>query len=154
MPRSLDLWYALSPGARAVYGLFLMVFLLLVVWWWQIKPITREQTAREQQRLVQQAALQASWRDILALKPPEIPHSQAEIPKAFSPLDFHTHDAQLIRWRPVERGGEMVLEAQWVAIPRTFYWLAERQMLTSAFSITVGENALRFVLQLESDDGG
>lgn len=153
MPRSLDLWYALSPGARAGYGLLLMVFLLLAVWWWQIKPITREQTAREQQRLLQQAALQASWQDILALKPPEIPHSQADAPKAFSPLDFHTPDAQLIRWRPADRGGEMVLEAQWVSIPRIFSWLAERQMLAPAFSITVQEHALHFVLQVESDDG-
>ena len=153
MPRSLDLWYALSPVTRAGYGLLLMVFLLLAVWWWQILPITREQTAREQQHLVQQAALQESWRELLALKPPEIPHSQAEIPKAFSPLDFHTHDAQLIRWRPVERGGEMVLEAQWVSIPRMFSWLAERQMLAPAFSITVQEHALHFVLQVESDDG-
>ncbi len=153
MPRSLDLWYALSPGARAGYGLLLMVFLLLAVWWWQIKPITGEQTAREQQRLVQQSALQASWRDILALKPPEITHSQADVPTAFSPLDFHTPDAQLIRWRPGERGGEMVLEAQWVSIPRMFSWLAERQMLAPAFSITVQEHALNFVLQVESDDG-
>lgn len=153
MPRSLDLWYALSPGARAGYGLLLMFFFLLAVWWWQIKPITREQMAREQQRLVQQAALQTSWRDILALKPPEIPHSQADVTKAFSPLDFHTSDAQLIRWRPADRGGEMVLEAQWVSIPRMFSWLAERQMLAPAFSITVQEHALHFVLQVESDDG-
>ncbi len=48
----------------------------------------------------------------------------------------------------------MVLEAQWASIPQTFSWLAERQMLTPAFSITVEENALRFALQLESDDGG
>lgn len=154
MPRSLDLWYALSPVTRAGYGLLLMVLLLLAVWWWQIKPMAREQTAREQQYLVQQAALQESWREILALKPPVIAHSQADIPKVFSPLDFHAPDAQLIGWRPTHQGGEMVLEAQWVSIPRTFSWLAERQMLAPAFSITAQDKALRFVLQVESDDGG
>lgn len=153
MPRSLDVWYALSPGARAGYGLLIMLSLILLVWWWQIKPITHEQTIREQQRVSQQAALQVSWRDILLLKPAKMPLALLDEPKAFSPLDFHSRDAQLIRWHPAQRGGEMVLEAQWASIPQTFSWLAERQMLASAFSITVQENALRFVLELESNDG-
>lgn len=154
MPRSLDAWYALSPGARAGYGLLLIVSLMLLIWWWQVQPVTREQTAREQQRLAQQAALQVSWRDILALKPPEMPLAVSDEARAFSPLDVHSRDAQLIRWHPAQHGGEMVLEAKWASIPQTFSWLAERQMLTPAFSITVQENALRFTLQLESDDDG
>lgn len=145
MPRSLDLWYALSPATRAGYGLLLMVLLLLAVWWWQIQPITREQTAREQQHLVQQAALQESWREILALKPPEITHAQADIPKAFSPLDFHTPDAQLIGWRPAHRGRDGAGGAVGIDSPDVF-WLAERQMLAPAFSITAQDKALRFVL--------
>lgn len=154
MLRSFDVWYALSPRARAGYGLLLMAGLMLLVWWWQVQPVARERAAREQQRLVQQAALQVSWRDILALKPPEMPLAVSNEATAFSPLDVHSHDARLVRWHPVQRGGEMVLEAKWASIPQTFSWLAERQMLTPAFSITVRENALHFTLQLENDDGG
>lgn len=154
MSRSLDIWYALSPAARAGYGLLLMVSLMILLWWWQIKPIMREPTIWQQQRLAQQAALQVSWRDILALKPPEMPLAASNAPQAFSPLDVHSREARLVRWHPAQRGGEMVLEAQWASIPQTFSWLAGRQMLTPAFSITVEENALRFALQLESDDGG
>lgn len=153
MPRSLDVWYALSPGARAGYGLLLMVGLVFLVWWWQVQPVTREQAARKQQHLAQQADLLASWRKILALKPPEMPLAISGEPTAFSPLDVHSRDAQLIRWHPAQNGGEMVLEAKWVSIPQTFSWLAARQMLAPAFSIIAQGDVLHFTLQLESDGG-
>lgn len=150
---NLDFWYRLTPRVQAACGVLMLVCLAVLLWWGCIRPVVMEKQRLEQQRVAQQAALQQRWHALLALRPPTtIPDDTApETP--FSPLDFQSEGAQLIRWHPAPKGGEMLLEVQWAQVPQTFAHLAERQMLTSAFSLIAQDNTLHLSLQLERDDG-
>ena len=72
--------------------------------------------------------------------------------KPFSPVDFQRPGAELVRWTPAGRGGEMVLETVWEQVPSVFTLLAERGMRVSAFSIRAGATQHTLTLQLESQN--
>nr|EKU4731311.1 DNA utilization protein HofO [Kluyvera ascorbata] len=70
----------------------------------------------------------------------------------FSPVDLQREGVRLVSWVPSAVGGEMSLEADWQQIPATFSMLAERGMQVIAFSLSPGNGALNFSLQLVRDD--
>lgn len=72
-------------------------------------------------------------------------------PEPFSPLAFNARGAQLVRWTPGAGGGELVLTAEWRAIPALFPALAQHGVRVSAFSITP-DHPTRRVLQMEIGD--
>lgn len=72
-------------------------------------------------------------------------------PEPFSPLAFNARGARLVRWTPGAGGGELVLTAEWMAIPALFPALAQHGVRVSAFSIT-SDHPTRRVLQMEIGD--
>lgn len=70
----------------------------------------------------------------------------------FSPVDLQREGVRLVSWVPSAVGGEMSLEADWQQVPATFSMLAERGMQVIAFSLSPGNGALNFSLQLVRDD--
>lgn len=73
--------------------------------------------------------------------------------RPFSPVDFQRQDAELVSWKPDERGGELVLETAWESIPSVFILLAERGIQVTAFAIKAGARRHLLTLHLEDNDG-
>ncbi len=72
----------------------------------------------------------------------------------FSPIALPVSGAMLVAWRPSGRGGELLLEANWQAVPQLFSWLAECGMRVTGFSLRPEKEALMMTLQLEAEDVG
>ncbi|BBV74269.1 hypothetical protein [Klebsiella electrica] len=70
----------------------------------------------------------------------------------FSPIALPVSGAMLVTWRPLGRGGELLLEASWQAVPALFSWLAECGMRVTGFSLRPEKEALLMTLQLEAED--
>lgn len=117
-------------------------------------------------QLAQQDALRTAWRQQQALRaarwqsvvPLQAALSSLKISAAaarrpFSPVDFQRQDAELVSWKPDERGGELVLETAWGSIPSVFTLLAERGMQVTAFAIKAGARRHLLTLHLEDNDG-
>lgn len=146
-----EVWLALSPRMRAVCWLVTMCIGLLLIGWFAIRPLNHAQRLTLHQLSVLQPERQAQWRKLRALAPSEEQVALSEAYR-FSPLDFHGQARQLLRWQPMQGGGELVLESRWPQAVETFLLLAERGMRIPAFSLSVSENGLRFTLQLEHAD--
>lgn len=66
----------------------------------------------------------------------------------FSPLDFQGDNATLVHWKPLQGGGELMLEVEWQALPALFPgWRSDVQI--AAFAIAPQGTALRLRLELE-----
>jgi len=78
---------------------------------------------------------------------PEAPESRELI--SFSPLDFQGDNATLVHWKPLQNGGELMLEVEWQALPALFSRLAQRDVQIAAFAIAPQGKALRLRLELE-----
>lgn len=146
-----EVWLALSPRMRVVCWLAAMLIGILLVGWFAIRPLNHAQRLTLRQQSTLQLELQAEWRKLRALALPEEQIELSEV-RRFSPLDFHGQTRQLLRWQPMQGGGEMVLESRWPQAVETFLLLAERDMQIPAFSLSASDNGLRFTLQLEHDD--
>ncbi|MDF7758411.1 hypothetical protein PU683_02530 [Kosakonia cowanii] len=146
-----DVWLALSPRMRAVCWLAATLIGILLIGWFAIRPLNHAQRLTLRQQSALQLELQAEWRKLRALALPEEQIELSEV-RRFSPLDFHGQTRQLLRWQPMQSGGEMVLESRWPQAVETFLLLAERDMQIPAFSLSASDNGLRFTLQLEHDD--
>ena len=72
----------------------------------------------------------------------------------FSPITLPVSGAMLVSWRPSGRGGELLLEVRWQAVPPLFSWLAECGMRVTGFSLRPEKEALLMTLQLEAEDVG
>ncbi|AMX07877.1 hypothetical protein A0R60_3643 [Enterobacter asburiae] len=68
---------------------------------------------------------------------------------AFSSLDFQGDNATLVHWKPLQNGGELMLEVKWQALPALFSRLAQRDVQIAAFAIAPQGTALRLRLELE-----
>lgn len=146
-----DVWLALSPRMRAVCWLAATLIGILLIGWFAIRPLNHAQRLTLRQQSALQLELQVEWRKLRALALPEEQIELSEV-RRFSPLDFHDQTRQLLRWQPMQGGGEMVLESRWPQAVETFLLLAERDMQIPAFSLSASDNGLRFTLQLEHDD--
>ena len=95
-----------------------------------------------------------NWRRIMPSLATELSEKMLNDPQpvAFSPVDFQREGVRLVSWVPSAVGGEMSLEADWQQVPATFSMLAERGMQVIAFSLSPGNGALNFSLQLVRDD--
>ncbi|KFA84313.1 pilus assembly protein HofO [Enterobacter sp. EGD-HP1] len=67
----------------------------------------------------------------------------------FSPLDFQGDNTTLVYWKPLPKGGELMLELEWQALPALFSRLAQRDVQIAAFAIAPQGTALRLRLELE-----
>lgn len=148
-----EVWLALSPRMRAICWLAAMFSSVLLIGWFAIRPLNQAQRLTLRQQSALQPELQAEWRKLRTLALPEAQSAGTEV-RRFSPLDFHGQARQLLRWQPMQGGGELVLESRWSQAVETFSLLAERGMQIPAFSLSASESGLRFTLQLEHDDDG
>jgi pilus assembly protein HofO len=78
---------------------------------------------------------------------PAAPESRELI--SFSPLDFQGDNTTLVHWKPLQNGGELMLEIEWQALPALFSRLAQRDVQIAAFAISPQGTALRLRLELE-----
>jgi pilus assembly protein HofO len=77
---------------------------------------------------------------------PETPESRELI--SFSPLDFQGDNTTLVHWKPLQNGGELMLEVEWQALPALFSRLAQQDVQIAAFAIVPQGTALRLRLEL------
>lgn len=73
------------------------------------------------------------------------------ITQRFSPMDLPGAGSKLLAWRPVGRGGELVLDVRWQAVPPLFSWLAQCSMRVTAFSLHPLKGSLQMTLALEAE---
>jgi len=148
-----EAWLALSPRMRAICWLAATLIGVLLIVWFAIRPLNHAQRLTLRQQSALQPELRAEWRKLRGLALPEEQIELSEV-RRFSPLDFHGQARQLLRWQPMQGGGELVLESRWPQAVETFSLLAERGMQIPAFTLSASESGLRFTLQLEHDDEG
>ena len=74
--------------------------------------------------------------------------------RPFSPLEFDTGELRMVRWQPVNAGGELVVEAVWGQIPGLFATLAQRDVAVARFTLQPEQQKLRLTLQLERQNAG
>jgi len=148
-----DIWRDLRPGLRML--IWLSAFCVLAALWgayfmsgpWQTK---KEEAVQAQQQM---ATLNAQRRQ-LWLRESALSRYSEEVKMPvppFSALHFQSPEASLVSWQPDEKGGELVLEMQWLPLPALFKQLAEQEMTPTAFSIQPEKGRqLRFTLHLEA----
>lgn len=150
-----EYWFALTPRMRAAWGTGIVLLMLFSGWWWGIHPLMKDIRLLEVEHRAQHQTRLMRWKTLLPLKPPESLDPERDDESAvFSPLDFQSTGRDLVRWRALSNGGEMVLASRWQYVPATFVQLAESNMQAAAFSLEVKEETLHFTLQLESNEDG
>lgn len=148
-----DIWRDLRPGLRVL--IWLSASCVLAASWsawfllgpWQAKEEKAEQVQQ------QMASLHAQRQQLWLRESALLRYSkEIQIPVLpFSALHFQSSEASLVSWQPDEKGGELVLEMQWLPLPALFKQLAEREMTPTAFTIQPEEGRqLRFTLHLEA----
>ena len=123
-----------------------VVLLLLVVGYFCFSLPLPPVESREPPRIRQQ------W---LRLMPLQVASQQdrveEHITQRFSPMDLPGSDSKLVAWRPVRRGGELVLDVRWQAVPPLFSWLSQCGMRVTAFSLHPQKGSLQLTLALEAE---
>lgn len=148
-----DSWYAMTPRGRCLCWGLSSALLLACVTGWQWRMQVR-QIATQQAQHARDAENHARlWTAVRKLSPPD-DVQPAVTARPFSPLEFDTDALRMVRWQPVGRGGELVIEATWAQIPALFATLARRDVAVGRFSIQPEQNRLRIVMQLERQDAG
>lgn len=74
--------------------------------------------------------------------------------RVFSPVTLPVSGAELVTWRPLGSGGELLLATSWQAVPRLFPWLADCGMRVTGFTLRPEKGGLQMALQLEAEDAG
>ncbi|SNY71919.1 hypothetical protein [Enterobacter sp. CC120223-11] len=134
-------WCDHAPGMRLGAGLLMVLLLTGVVIFFTHNPGNRPAAV----------PLKAQWKKVMLLRGPAGEVS-SHLAKPFSALDFDGVKSRLLSWEPSGKRGELILEADWLAIPSLFNQLAERNQAVRAFSILPGVPRLTLRLQLEAID--
>ncbi|ROP56434.1 pilus assembly protein HofO [Enterobacter sp. BIGb0383] len=145
-------WRDLRPGVRVV--IWLGTLCALAALWaggFLLGPYQAHRSA-DAELQGQQAALRAQRRQLReqeqALARDSAEQTVRLVP--FSALNFQSAEAQLVSWKPDEKGGELVLETSWSPLPAMFQHLAEQDMTPASFAIEPEGRLLHFTLHLES----
>lgn len=147
MDTLLERWCESSPWYRVLFWCLGSLLAGLAAWGTLLRPLDR-QCAERQRQLIQDARANAALWPAVRKMPfrPEAPESRELI--SFSPLDFQGDNATLVHWKPLQNGGELMLEAEWQALPALFSRLAQRDVQIAAFAISPQGTALRLRLEL------
>lgn len=148
MDTLLERWCESRPWSRVLFWCLGSFLAGLAAWGTLLRPVDR-QCAERQRQLIQDARANAAlWPAVRkVLFRPEAPESRELI--SFSPLDFQGDNATLVHWKPLQNGGELMLEVEWQALPALFSRLAKRDVQIAAFAIAPQGKALRLRLELE-----
>lgn len=144
-------WCASRPWCRLACGGLGIFLVVLAAWSILLRPVER-QCAERQRQLIQNARTNASLWPV-AIQVPFRPETQVavEMPP-FSPLDFQGEGMALVHWKPLQKGGELALDAEWQTITHVFSRLAQRDVKVAAFTVSPQGAALRLLLTLEPDN--
>jgi len=144
----LERWCESRPWYRVLFWCLGSLLAGLVAWGTLLRPVDR-QCAERQRQLIQDARANAALWPAVRKVPfrPEAAESRELI--SFSPLDFQGDNATLVHWKPLQNGGELMLEVEWQALPALFSRLAKRDVQIAAFAIAPQGKALRLRLELE-----
>lgn len=146
MRATIEHWWGLLCSGRSGQLALPFVLVLLVVgyFWFSLPPPPVE--SHESPGIRQQ------W---LRLMPLQVAAQQdgveEPITQRFSPMELPGAGSKLLAWRPVGRGGELVLDVRWQAVPPLFSWLAQCGMRVTAFSLHPLKGSLQMTLALEAD---
>ncbi|HKS34850.1 MAG TPA: HofO [Enterobacteriaceae bacterium] len=147
-----ECWRDLRPGVRVILWLGTLVALAALWAGGFLWGPYQAQISADAEIQGQQAALMIQRRQLreqeLALVRDDAEETVRLIP--FSALNFQSAEAQLVSWKPDEKGGELVLETSWSPLPAMFQHLAEQDMTPAAFAIEPEGRLLHFTLHLES----
>ncbi|MFL4366077.1 HofO family protein [Enterobacter asburiae] len=148
MDTLLERWCESRPWYRVLFWCLGSLLAGLAAWGTLLRPVER-QCAERQHQLIQDARTNAALWPAVRKMPfrPETPESRELI--SFSPLDFQGDNTTLVHWKPLQNGGELMLEAEWQALPEIFSRLAQRDVQIAAFAISPQGKALRLRLELE-----
>ncbi|MFJ3294207.1 HofO [Enterobacter asburiae] len=144
----LERWCESHPWYRVLFWCLGSLLAGLAAWGTLLRPLDR-QCAERQRQLIQDARTNAALWPAVRKVPfrPETTDTLALTP--FSPLDFQDDNATLVHWKPLQNGGELMLEVEWQALPALFSRLAQRDVQIAAFAIAPQGTALRLRLELE-----
>ncbi|MHC0026357.1 HofO family protein [Enterobacter vonholyi] len=148
MDTLLERWCESRPWNRVLFWFLASLLAGLAAWGTMLRPVDG-QSAERQRQLIQDVRTNAALWSAVRKTPfrPKITEVLKKTP--FSPLDFQGDDATLVHWKPLQNGGELMLEVEWQAIPALFSRLAQRDVQIAAFAITPHGTALRLRLELE-----
>lgn len=147
-----ECWRDLTPAARTLIWLG-TVCLLAVLWAGSVLMGPYQARIDDGEKLQQQQALLIAQRQQLWVQEQTLARDRQEETlrvTPFSALNFQSTEAQLVSWKPDEKGGELVLETLWSPLPAMFEKLAEQDMTPTAFAIEPEGRLLHFTLSLES----
>lgn len=142
-----DFWCSLTPRARVLSWTGWTLTLSVFAFGWLICATGHERESV----LLQREANRQLWSSLYPFVSVEDPRLMAGRASAtpFSPLAIAVPGLQLRRWQPSAQGGELVLRAEWQAVPALFAHLAERGVSVSGFALHKEQDALLLTVTLE-----
>ena len=144
----LERWCESRPWHRVLCWCLGSLLAGLVAWGVLLRPVDR-QCAEQQRQLIEDVSTNASLWPAVRKGPFRPDSAKARELAPFSPLDFQGDNAMLVHWKPLQNGGELMLEVEWQALPALFSRLAQRDVQIAAFAIAPQGTALRLQLELE-----
>lgn len=138
MHRLAERWCDLSPAVRLSAWLLMLAVLL------SVSAITGRGPTVEPTPV----QLQAQWRKMLPLRVVSVVTTLPSA-KPFSALDYDRPGRRLASWQPAGKGGQLILDTDWPAIPSLFSQLAEQGLAVREFSIQPAQQHLTLTLQIE-----
>ena len=148
MDTLLERWCESRPLNRVLFWFLASLLAGLAAWGTMLRPVDGQSAERQRQRIQDVRTNAALWSAVR--KTPFRPKITEALEKTpFSPLDFQGDDEKLVHWKPLQNGGELMLEVEWQAIPALFSRLAQRDVQIAAFAIAPQGTALRLRLELE-----
>lgn len=119
MDTLLERWCESSPLNRVLFWFLASLLAGLAAWGTMLRPVDG-QSAERQRQLIQDVRTNAALWSAVRKTPfrPKITEALEKTP--FSPLDFQGDDATLVHWKPLQNGGELMLEVEWQAILALF----------------------------------
>ncbi|AHW96642.1 hypothetical protein [Enterobacter asburiae] len=148
MDTLLERWCESRPWYRVLFWCLGSFLAGLAAWGTLLRPLDR-QCAERQRQLIQDARTNAALWPAVRKVPFLTETTEALALTPFSPLDFQDDNATLVHWKPLQNGGELMLEVEWQALPALFSRLAQRDVQIAAFAIAPQGTALRLRLELE-----
>jgi pilus assembly protein HofO len=143
-------WCECRSGYRVLCWFLSIVLVVGIAWGVLLRPINT-QLAGLQREIAHATRTNASLWPSARRLPGQVITPDERVVTPFSPLDFQGNGSRLVHWKPLQRGGELALDADWQAVPSVFSMLLERDVLITAFSLTPQGTTLRLRVQLEHE---
>lgn len=119
MDTLLERWCESRPWYRVLFWCLGSLLAGLAAWGTLLRPLDR-QCAERQRQLIQDVRTNAALWPAVRKVPFRTETTEVRELTPFSPLDFQGDNATLVHWKPLQNGGELMLEVEWQALRRFF----------------------------------